>query len=37
MRLVGTRPHRLTTVPYRAAGHGGVPQNVQLGVERLPV
>ena len=37
MRLVGTRPHRLTTVPYRAAGPGGVPQNVQLGVERLPV
>jgi hypothetical protein len=37
MRLVGTRPERLTTVPYRAAGPGGVPQNVQLGVERLPV
>jgi len=37
MRLVGTRPKRLATVPYRAAGPGGVPQNVQLGVERLPV
>ena len=37
MRLVGTRAHRLATVPYRAAGRGGVPQNVQLGVERLPV
>jgi hypothetical protein len=37
MRLVGTRPERLATVPYRAAGPGGVPQNVQLGVERLPV
>jgi 3',5'-cyclic-AMP phosphodiesterase len=37
MRLVGTRPERLATVPYRAAGPGGVPQNVQLSVERLPV
>jgi hypothetical protein len=37
MRLVGTRPQRLVTVPYRAAGPGGVPQNVQLDVERLPV
>ncbi|MEU4240898.1 metallophosphoesterase [Actinoplanes sp. NPDC026619] len=37
MRLVSTRPQRLATVPYRAAGPGGVPQNVQLGVERLPV
>lgn len=37
MRLVGTRPKRLATVPYRAAGPGGIPQNLQLGVERLPV
>jgi hypothetical protein len=37
MRLVGTRPERLATVPYQAAGPGGVPQNVQLVVERLPV
>jgi hypothetical protein len=37
MRLVGTRPERLATVPYRAAGPGGVPQSVQLGVERLLV
>ena len=37
MRLVGTRPERLATVPYRAAGPGGVPQNVQLGIERLTV
>ena len=37
MRLIGTRPERLATVPYRAAGPGGVPQNLQLGVERLPV
>jgi hypothetical protein len=37
MRLADTRPHRLATVPYRAAGPGGVPQNVQLGVERLLV
>lgn len=37
MRLVGIRPERLATVPYRAAGPGGVPQNVQLAVERLPV
>lgn len=37
MRLVGTRPKRLATVPYRAAGTGGVPRNVQLGVEQLPV
>jgi hypothetical protein len=37
MRLVSTRPERLATVPYRAAGPGGVPQNVQLGVDRLRV
>jgi hypothetical protein len=37
MRLVGTRPRRLAAVPYRAAGPGGVPQNVQLAVEWLPV
>lgn len=37
MRLVGTRPKPLATVPYRAAGPGGAPQNVQLGVERLTV
>ncbi|MBM2614059.1 metallophosphoesterase [Actinoplanes sp. LDG1-06] len=37
MRLVDTRPQRLVTVPYRAAGPGGVPQNVLLGVERLRV
>ena len=37
MRLVGTRPKRLATVPYRAAGPGGVPQNVQLDVGQLPV
>ena len=37
MRLIGTRPERLATVPYRAAGPGGIPQNVQLGVDRLPV
>jgi len=37
MRLVGTRPERLATVPYGAAGPGGVPQNVRLAVERLPV
>lgn len=35
MRLIGTRRERLATVPYRAAGPGGVPQNVQLDVERL--
>jgi hypothetical protein len=37
MRLVGTRPERLATIPYRAAGPGGTPQNVQLAVERLSV
>jgi hypothetical protein len=37
MRLTGTRPERLATIPYRAAGPGGLPQNVRLGVERLPV
>jgi hypothetical protein len=37
MRLIGTRPERMATVPYRAAGPGGVPQNVQLGVDRLRV
>jgi hypothetical protein len=37
MRLVGTRPERLAMVPYRAAGPGGVPQNIQLGIERLRV
>ncbi len=35
MRLVGIRPERLATIPYRAAGPGGLPQNVQLSVERL--
>jgi 3',5'-cyclic-AMP phosphodiesterase len=37
MRLVGTRPERLATIPYRAAGPGGVSRSVQLSVERLPV
>jgi hypothetical protein len=37
MRLVDMRPERLATVPYRAAGPGGFPQKVQLGVERLTV
>ncbi|MGA5303742.1 metallophosphoesterase family protein [Nucisporomicrobium flavum] len=37
MRLVDKRTHRLATVPYRAAGPGGLPQNVQLSVERLIV
>ncbi|MFG1608558.1 metallophosphoesterase [Actinoplanes sp. NPDC049265] len=37
MRLVNTRTQRLATVPYRAAGAGGVPQNVRLCVERLTV
>jgi len=37
MRLIGTRPEQLAIVPYRAAGPGGVPQHVQLGVDRLPV
>jgi 3',5'-cyclic-AMP phosphodiesterase len=37
MRLLGTRPERLAAVPYRAAGPGGVPQNLQLGVDRLQV
>ncbi|MEV7627756.1 metallophosphoesterase [Actinoplanes sp. NPDC089786] len=37
MRLIDTRPQRLATVSYRAAGPGGVPQHVQLGVERLRV
>ncbi|MEV6488812.1 metallophosphoesterase [Actinoplanes sp. NPDC051633] len=37
MRLLGTRPERLATLSYRAAGPGGVPQNVQLAVERLAV
>ena len=37
MRLIGARPERLATVPYRAAGPGGVPQNVQLSVNRLQV
>jgi 3',5'-cyclic-AMP phosphodiesterase len=37
VRLVGKRSHLLATVPYRAAGPGGVPQNVQLTVERLVV
>lgn len=37
MRLVGTRPERLATVPYLAAGPGGVPRNVRLGVRRLKV
>ncbi|AGL15211.1 metallophosphoesterase [Actinoplanes sp. N902-109] len=37
MRLTGTRAERLTTVPYRAAGPGGVPENLLLSVEQLPV
>ncbi|GAA0452652.1 hypothetical protein Ade02nite_00650 [Paractinoplanes deccanensis] len=37
MRLAGTRAERLAAIPYRAAGPGGVPHNVQLGVARLPV
>ncbi|GID27576.1 metallophosphoesterase family protein [Paractinoplanes brasiliensis] len=37
MRLVDTRPERLAAVPYRAAGPGGVPQSLQLGVELLRV
>nr|WP_296069722.1 metallophosphoesterase [uncultured Actinoplanes sp.] len=37
MRLLGTRPERLATIPYRAAGPGGGTQNVRLSVERLPV
>ncbi|GAA2564726.1 metallophosphoesterase [Winogradskya consettensis] len=37
MRLVDTRPERLATVPYRAAGPGSFPQNVHLTVERLRV
>lgn len=37
MRLVGTRPERLTTIPYRSARPGGGTHNVQLSVERLPV
>ena len=37
MRLVGKQPERLASVPYRAAGPGGVPQNVQLSVEQLSV
>lgn len=37
MRLVGTRPERLTAIPYRAAGPGGFPQTLQLSVDRLTV
>jgi hypothetical protein len=37
MRLIRPKPDRLTTIPYRAAGPGGVPQNALLGVERLRV
>jgi Icc protein len=37
VRLIGERPERLATIPYRAAGPGGFPQNVQLSVERLAV
>ncbi|WP_199513863.1 hypothetical protein [Nucisporomicrobium flavum] len=37
MRLVDPRTHRLATVPYRAAGVGGAPRNVQLSIERLQV
>jgi hypothetical protein len=37
MRLINTRPELLATVPYRAAGPGGVPQHVLLAVERLRV
>jgi hypothetical protein len=37
VRLVGKQAERLASVPYRAAGPGGVPQNVQLSVERLSV
>ncbi|MGK5680247.1 metallophosphoesterase family protein [Actinoplanes sp. URMC 104] len=37
MRLIGTRTHRLATVPYRAAGPGGAPQNVQLEVDHVRV
>ncbi|WP_433363233.1 metallophosphoesterase family protein [Actinoplanes sp. CA-142083] len=37
MRLLGTRPERLATIPYRAAGPGGGTQNVQLAIERLKV
>ena len=37
VRLLGDRPERLATIPYRAAGPGGATQNVQLAVERLRV
>jgi Icc protein len=37
VRLVSTQPDRLATIPYTAAGPGGVPRQVQLGIERLPV
>jgi hypothetical protein len=37
VRLLGERPERLATVPYRAAGPGGATQSVQLAVERLRV
>jgi hypothetical protein len=37
MRLINTRPEPLATVSYRAAGPGGAPKNLQLGVERLTV
>ena len=37
MRMLGTRPERLTTIPYRAARPGGGTHNVQLSVEKLRV
>ncbi|MFC7272918.1 metallophosphoesterase [Paractinoplanes rhizophilus] len=37
MRLLHTRPERLATIPYRAAGPGGGPRNEQLAVEKLRV
>ncbi|MDI6098164.1 metallophosphoesterase [Actinoplanes sp. NEAU-A12] len=37
MRLLDGRPERLATIPYRAAGPGGVARNLQLAVERLRV
>lgn len=37
MRLLDGRPERLATIPYRAAGPGGVTRNLQLAVERLRV
>jgi hypothetical protein len=37
MRLLDGKPERLATIPYRAAGPGGVTRNLQLPVERLRV